>query len=129
MANQIEEQIKALGVAQVIVVLKQPAGAAAAASTLGGHFRVTDTAPQEAIASSLAFRKGGGRGRAKAPKAAAMHVYPNLGLMFGTVDEQGLAALRSDDKHVSQVASAPILSLIRPEVRLAAAKPKTAVTW
>ena len=129
MANQIEEQLKALGVAQVIVVLKQAAGAASAAGTLGKHFRVTDTAPQAALASALAFRKSRGRAAAKAPKARAMHVYQNLGLMFGTVDEQGLAALRSDEQNVSQVASAPILSLIRPEVRLATAKPKTALTW
>jgi hypothetical protein len=37
--------------------------------------------------------------------------------------------LRADKKRVSKVASAPILSLIRPEVRLASAVPKTKLTW
>lgn len=58
-----------------------------------------------------------------------MRVYPNLGLMLGTVDRAGLAALRADKINVARITAAPILSLIRPSLRLAAALPGTAVTW
>lgn len=60
----------------------------------------------------------------KPPKA---HVYPNLGLMLGTVDEGGLAALRNSNE-VSEVLSAPEISLIRP-VNSALVKLPRDVTW
>jgi subtilisin family serine protease len=128
MSNYIEEQLKASSIAQVIVVLHRPSEAAAAANSFGKHFHLAETAPQTALAESLAFRKGGG-GRVQVSRPPAMRVYEHLGIMLGMVDKQGLTALRADKKNISEVISAPIFSLIRPHVRLAAASPKTTVTW
>ena len=58
MSASIEEQLQASGVAQVLVVLKQPQQTAAAATTLRNKFRLAETAPQTALASAMAFRKG-----------------------------------------------------------------------
>jgi subtilisin len=127
MSDNIQEQLKVSGIAQVIVVLKAPAEATATASALGKHFHLAETAPQTAMAAALAFRKGGRKGKVSRPPA--MRVYEHLGIMLGMVDKAGLAALRADKKNVSEVSSAPIFSLIRPSVRLAAASPKTTVTW
>jgi subtilisin len=53
--------------------------------------------------------------------------YPNLGIMFGTVDEAGLAALRNE-RTVSKIVGTLDFRLIRP-VRTQATKPKAGVTW
>ncbi|MCC6234164.1 MAG: S8 family serine peptidase, partial [Verrucomicrobiales bacterium] len=130
MSNHLDEQLKASGLAQVIVTLKRPVETAAAATSLRAHFRLGDTAPQTAMAAALTVpgrRRGAGAAAAGAPQS--MRLYRNLGLMLGTVDRAGLTALRADKANVARVTGAPILSLIRPSVRLAAAKPKTAVTW
>ena len=126
MSNYIEEQLAVSGIAQVMVILKQPSEAFAAANILGKNFHLGETAPQAAMASAMAFRKGGAR--AKVLQPPAMRVYEHLGIMLGMVDKAGLAALRADKKNISQVSSAPIFSLIRPHVRSATSKPK-AVTW
>ncbi len=133
MSNHLDDQLKSLGVAQVMVTLKRPAEAAAAAGALKAHFCLGDTAPQTAMAAAATAIHGRGRRSARAagpaPAPQAMRVYPNLGVMLGTVDRAGLAALRADKANVARVSAAPILSLIRPTVRLAAAVPKTVVTW
>jgi subtilisin len=129
MSNYLEEQLKVSGIAQVLVVLKQPEDASIASSRFGKHFHLAETAPQTAMASALAFRKGSGGARARVSTPPAMRVYQNLGIMLGMVDEHGLSALRADKKHISKVSSPPIFSLIRPLVRTAAASPKTTVTW
>ena len=50
----------------------------------------------------------------KRPTAVdSARVYPNLGIVYGTVDRSGLAALKADPR-VSSVKPAPQLSLIRP---------------
>jgi subtilisin len=56
-----------------------------------------------------------------------VRVYPNLGLMLGTVDNSGLSGLQSDSR-VREVHVAPQLSLIRP-TDVAAAKKQTGLTW
>ena len=129
MSNYIDEQLKASGVAQAIVVLKDPTQTDKAANELGKHFRLAETAPQTALASALALRRGGAAGRARISPPPAMRIYENLGIMLGTVDQQGLSALRAARKNVAQVASAPVLSLIRPHVRVASATPTMMVTW
>src|SRR5262245_9541321 len=115
MADYIEEQLKASGVAQVLVVLKSPA----TAGRLDKHFHLAETAPQREMVLALGKR-------AKISRPPAVRVYEHLGLMLGMVDKKGLSALRADKKNVAQVHSAPVFSLIRPRVRLATAKPKTA---
>jgi subtilisin len=129
MSDTLNEQLKSSGLAQVIVTLKRPGDSAAAANSLRGHFRLGETAPQTAMAAALSDpgRPRGEAAGAAAPKA--MRIYQNLGIMLGTVDRAGLAALRADKANVARVTGAPILSLIRPSVRMATAKPRTAVTW
>ena len=53
--------------------------------------------------------------------------YPNLGILFGTVDQGGLAGLKMESG-VAKVLPAPDLRLIRP-VSTQAAKAKTGLTW
>lgn len=124
-----EEQLKAFGVAQVLVILRQPAMAKSASTALGKHFRNAETSPQSSIAAALSLRHGGGGRPARVVVPPPMRVYPHLGIAFGTVDKQGLAALRQDKGNVKKVCSAPVFSLIRPNDVRAAAAPKTVHTW
>src|SRR6266487_1140446 len=125
MSQQIAQELRARGTAQVIVELKQPvaagapaaAAAAAAVSGIERHFTVSELSQD----SALAFAAG----RAEPPP---VRYYPNLGLALGTVTRQGLAALRADTARVARVAGAPPLSLIRP-TRVAAAPPPRQTTW
>ena len=156
MSTQINQQLKATGVAQVIVVLKSAAaasGAMAAASPRGraaavgsgapppttqglagleACFRHSELSQASALAevgltsaSSTAASAAAARRAPRTPPTSRF--YPNLGVMFGTVDRGGLAALRADNR-VAAVSGAPQISLIYPE-RVAAAKLASKVTW
>ncbi len=157
MSTQINQQMKEAGVAQVLVVLKPLAGGAggaggaasmggaasvgaqaltsrSAASPLSGledYFVQSDLSINSQIADAgMSFSPAASLGsspRRKQAPPAPVHVYPNLGLMLGTVTREGLAGLRSDDR-VASVGGAPQLSLIKP-VRVAAATMQTKVTW
>jgi subtilisin family serine protease len=129
MSDYLKEQLGAYGVAQVIVVLKEQVAAKAAGNAIGKHFHLTETAPQTAMATALAFRKSGGAGMAKVKLPPPSRVYEHLGIVLGTVDKKGLAGLRADAKHVKDIRTVPAFSLIRPRIRLAAARPKTLITW
>ena len=72
------------------------------------------------VAARAALAPGG----AAAPK---WRVYPNLGLVLGTVDKKGLDGLKKDDR-VRSVTFAPQLSLIRP-VAASETKATGDVTW
>ncbi len=128
MSQQITQELRARGTAQVIVGLKQPAAAEAAAppgaaaepaaatasSAIAGierHFTVSELSQDSALALAV--------GRVGPPR---VRYYPNLGLALGTVTRQGLAGLRADTARVARVAGAPPLSLIRP-VRMSAGRP------
>lgn len=157
MSTQIDQQLKATGVAQVIVVLKAaPAasGAAAVAATSGRAAAVSAGIPTPATqslagmdsyfihsemsqASALA-EISSARTAALATRSATKAIrastappksrfYPHLGVMFGTVDRKGLRDLRADNR-VATVSGAPQLSLIHPQ-RIAAAKLVKKVTW
>ncbi len=121
MSQQITQELRARGTAQVIVELKQPvsvdAPAAAAVADIDRHFTVSELSQD----SALAFAAG----RAEPPP---VRYYPNLGLALGTVTRRGLAGLRADTARVARVAGAPPLSLIRP-TRIAAAPPQQETTW
>jgi subtilisin len=123
MSQQINQELRARGTAQVIVELKQPpvaqpaTPAAAAVAGIERHFTVSELSRD----SALAFAAG----RAEPPP---VRWYPNLGLALGTVTRQGLAGLRADTARVGRVAGAPPLSLIRP-VRASAARPLLETTW
>jgi len=56
-----------------------------------------------------------------------VRVFPNLGLMLGTVTRQGLEGVLADPR-VSEVQGAPSISLIRP-TRAAATSRSKGVTW
>src|SRR5262249_2667386 len=123
MSLPITQELRHLGVAQVIVVLK-PAGAAAAAaapvvSALKKHFMTSERSQSSALAMAAGKRPS---------SVPPVRHYKNLGVMLGTVDRDGLTALRADKNRVARVIGAPALSLIRPE-RVAAAKLTTKVTW
>jgi subtilisin len=133
MSTVISQDLEATGVAQVIVILKSPpvraaAGAGAAARprpelqtpfNLQRHFRTSELSQDSALAASSVT----------AANAAAPPVryYPNLGVALGTVDRDGLAALRSNPA-VASVQGAPKFSLIAPE-RVQDAKLIVQETW
>lgn len=154
MSTQINQQLKATGVAQVIVVLKAaPAASGAAAAALGrtaavgsgmpppptqslagleGCFTQSELSQVSALAEISSARAAsptrdaatGKRAPAVTPKS---RFYPHLGVMFGTVDRKGLSDLRADNR-VAAVSGAPQISLIHP-TGIAAAKLAKKVTW
>ncbi len=157
MSAQINQQLKAIGVAQVIAVLKSPAATAAstgaggvafeakgkpsqpvstALAGLESYFRQSELSQNSAIAAAglentSFFTAAGSKSSTRSRKATTppppARYFPNLGVMLGTVDREGLAALRSDNR-VSEVVGAPIIRPIWPE-RVAAAKLDKKVTW
>lgn len=150
MATDINQQLSALGVAQVIVVLKSPPPAPAAAEAVSGgvplaaavsdapslqgmqaYFGSSELSLNHALATAemdnvAAISRAGARTSRVRTPPTVLH-YPNLGIMLGTVTRDGLAALRKDDR-VEKVTAAPQPRLIRP-VRVAAAKLTTNLTW
>jgi len=99
MSVLISQDLRAAGVARVIVVVRDTAKAAVRIrSRIGKYF------------------------------TGRPHYYPNLGVALGTVDREGLAGLRCEKDVVAKVTGAPELGLIRP-VRAAAVKPPSGVTW
>jgi subtilisin len=172
MSVLISQELRSLGVAQVIVILKYPH--AVTAAKLGGklagvqagtapeqlskHFVFSQISQISAIASAQATEHGfatpvlqgdkaqktkssgtGGKRRQReqhprlmdrgmiATAPSLVRYYPNLGVMLGTVDKEGLSALRKDPR-VEEVTGIPSLSLIRPQ-RVAAAKLTREVSW
>jgi subtilisin len=119
-SGYLKAQMKASGTAQVIVVLRGAPGEGVAASAresrrLAGHFSRATTGRTRALAESL--------GR----EAPECQLFPELGVLLGTVDREGLAALRADPDVVS-VDGAPPLSPIRP-ARKAPATLDRPITW
>ena len=153
--SRIEEELKATGLAQVIVVLETPAapqragaavrGAARAAmptrsallassKALTRYFTTGPTSHDAALARGMkaaarrrATRSGAAPKRAVAAAVPKVRTYPNLGLMLGTINKEGLKGLKQDER-VRAVTHAPQLSLIRP-VESAAAAAVGDVTW
>jgi subtilisin family serine protease len=119
-SGYLTEELKARGTAEVIVILRAATGTGAAASVSEGrrlatHFSTAPTGRTRVLAASLGV------------KAPPCRFFPHLGVMLGTVDRDGLAALRSDPQVVS-VGGAPALTPIRPP-RVAAARLARARTW
>jgi subtilisin family serine protease len=155
MSGQLTQDLKSKGVAECIVILNQPIQAAAAAAAgalpvgaasadLGGaavrgvakYFASAETAQASALATAAASGRpmtaAARMGKVSAKRGASapppqVRVYPNLGVMFGTVDREGLAGLRADPR-VKAVTGAPPLSLIRPQMIAKARRPGK-VTW
>ena len=110
MSEQITQDMKATGVAQVLVFLKPNADKAASSvrASLENHF----TKSEYSVASSIVAS----RDDLTASNVPKMRYYPNLGVALGTVSRDGLAALRADKKNVEKVSGTPPLKLIRPRV-------------
>jgi subtilisin len=135
----ISQQLKATGVAEVIVVLDERTSLAAASSrdvvrAIGPHFTNSEMTQSSQIvedgfvAASVEPRAKAARSRAAAAAATraattpetapTVRYYPNLGVALGAADRSGVAALRADSR-VRAVAGAPRLRLIRPTKRQA----------
>lgn len=150
MSALINQELKARGVAQVIVILEPEAttgaGAKAAAGTVtasaGGaapralakHFVHRETAHLSQLvraASDRPLNVGARLGKRAAVKAPTQppdaRYYPHLGVMLGTTSRAGLSKLRGD-KRVKKVIAAPLFSLIRPR-RKSAAKLNAQLEW
>lgn len=118
MSRYLSQELRSRGQARVIVVLRAATGAGAAATRLEGR----RLAPR--------FRKGGSALALAASLGEPVEAYrffPQLGVLLGTVDPAGLAALRADSQVVA-VVGAPALSPIRPRA-VRAAKLTSAHTW
>jgi subtilisin len=101
----IAQNLNTLGFAPVIVHV---AGDGNAAAKVGKHFTPEPTS--QLGSASLAEKALAGAAR---PRADSARVYPHLGVVYGTIDRDGLAALRADPS-VSKITAAPEFSLIRP---------------
>lgn len=149
MVSQIELDLQLTGVAQVLVVLNDAAdaqaelGASARALSpyldetpmlsrvapdtvlsLRENFETSEYSQDSALASALP-------GAAGPPTAGSfgggVRYFPNLGVMLGTVGEQGLAALRANPA-VDAVEGTSLLLPIRP-MKVASAKLSDENTW
>jgi len=118
----VKQQLKAFGVAQAIVVLKKAAGAERhPALDLRKHFQWSDLDRHLGRVLSVASAVAGA---AAAPAASPMLHFRNLGIAYGTLDQQGWDNLRKEDA-VAKVHGAPTVRPIRVlESKPAAAPPK-----
>jgi subtilisin len=134
----IVQQLKAMGVAQVIVVLKRPVASAAgrrtSAARLAKYFVTSERSTDAAIHSALMTRAAHGKGavvrarvRRRVPAPPRVRIYRNLGVMLGTVRPEGLHALRRDGE-VAALTGAPHFTLIKPRVAVDAT-PQSRIGW
>lgn len=122
MSEQITQEMKASGVAQVLVFLKPSADKTASSvrANLEEHF----TRSEYSVASSVAAASKS----LTASSIPKMRYYRNLGVALGTVSRDGLAALRADKENVEQVSGTPPIRLIRPR-EVSAASLTGNYTW
>jgi subtilisin family serine protease len=127
----IQQQLRSTGVAQVIVVMNAPSQAAAVdpdLSDLLARFTRSPLSQTSALlGASFAGTPSARAARPSREERSPSRTYPNLGIMLGTVDSAGLAALRQDSR-VARVTGAPHLSLIRPEL-IGTGRPSDQPTW
>ncbi len=124
MSEQIDMEMKAAGVAQVLVIVNQDSGSVATAvkvrESIGNHFRTSEHSLASAVAEASPVLDES--------SVESMRYFPNLGVALGTVDRVGLKALRADKENVARVVGTPPLRLIRPR-NVAAAELNTEYTW
>ena len=116
--SHLTQELQASGIARVIVYLK-PDRAGNWPTSLERMFSTSE------LTQASALTRGGGTRRKAQPP---MTYYPHLGIVYGTVDRNGIAALRAEKNLVASLCGAPSLSIIRP-TRVAAAKLGTRITW
>ncbi|MCG5248423.1 S8 family peptidase [Methylorubrum extorquens] len=107
------------------------------ARKLRGHFRtfpnsrlsvLAREAPPPAADGEAVEVVADERVRAVVGRSSGLRYYPNLGILYGTVDEKGLTALSQDDA-VEEVFAPPTLGLIRPEEDAALDGPERGISW
>ncbi|MEA2690729.1 MAG: in [Acidobacteriota bacterium] len=124
MTPNITEQMESTGFAQVIVVIEPGAAAAAAGiaadvamppiRTVAAELERCFIRAEHGQDAALSRQNAAAVGLAlDAPTPPKVRAYEHLGIILGTVDSTGLAALRSD-RRVREVTGAPQLRLIRP---------------
>ena len=149
MSAQIVQELKARGVAQVIVILNatiEPQVIAATRGASGARMKAA-LAPAAKVAhdltecfitsemslpgavsrSAVTTRLHKGVPKPSARRAAPVRYFEHLGILLGTVTREGLAALRRDPR-VRAVTGAPPLSLVRPH-RAEPARLSRRLTW
>jgi subtilisin len=146
----IEYELQSSGAAQVIVFLREDLAVEsrweATQSALARYFVSSPVDPAAAIRKAAAIEfelgpsEGGiavelvkaprasrGRGPGRGPVPGTYRFYRNLGVAFGTVDQEGLYGLQKDDQ-VEAVVEAPALSLVQP-VQTATVGFRAGLTW
>ncbi len=127
----IESDLDAFGIAQVLVVLKPSEQlltrlvAEDQFANVVKHFVVSEQTRDGALAAARSSFSSEGSPSIPAPE---YHVYPNLGLMLGTVDREGKASLDKSSK-VDKVLGVPEMSLIRPVASRDTTKRVVGATW
>lgn len=122
MSAQISQELRASGVAKVIVILKESAAKEDPKRIeieIGKHF-VSSRLSQVAALAASSLEKN--------EELSPVRYYPHLGILFGTVDSNGLSRLRKEKDVVANISGAPPLSLIRP-IRTATAQLSSEITW
>ncbi|QDU30215.1 Subtilisin BL [Anatilimnocola aggregata] len=131
-----------LGLASAFPVRESRGAMAAPEATmlqLASCFRISETSQASAMATSGPrglLATAGGKwyegARSAASHTPAARIFPNLGVMLGSVDQTGLASLQNNNE-VKDVMLAPKFSLIRPVERKPApptgAAAGNTVTW
>ena len=125
MSRVVQEELANVGVASVLCVLDEAAAkdASKTMAKLEENFVTSELSRQSAIAMDLASREE----RKSFELPPAVRYYPNLGVAYGTVTREGLAA-RNEDGRVSEVTGAPALVPSRP-TKVASAQLRQRLTW
>ncbi len=123
MSFDISNQLQHFGIAQVMVVLKQPFPKVSKSQLgeLQKHFTWAKTSHGAQLSASLSQDK---KGAVKPPPP--MKYFRNLGVALGTVEKDGYRWLKKQKDTL--IMGAPMITLIKPE-RVDAARPRRKVTW
>jgi subtilisin family serine protease len=113
MSSYLQDNLKAVGSAKVICVLKKDAKPTAArVRTLGKRFHYTELHEEAQRRAAKGPTREGGFTFAQAPESP-MQYFPHLGVLYGSVNQTGLKALKTD-KAVKSIQSVPPMRPIRP---------------
>ena len=135
MATTVTQNLNTFGYSPVLAFIRRtPTRAAAAArhpaqslEHLLPNFTVQPDSQLAQLSVFAADAEAAPSGQLPAGALAQARVYPNLGIIYGTVDRDGWSALRSAPD-VAKVTAAAQPSLIRP-VASASARLRTRTTW
>lgn len=121
MSGSVAEELSAVGSAQVIVIPKEVSSGTV--QSLATHFSTGPSSVPRAISAQIARRRG------STVEPPSMIFFPNLGVMLGTVDKEGLASLKKEMQGKGTVVLAPSMSIIRPVEKVALKTFTDSTTW